>query len=165
MTAAESSEDAGQQESDRCARVVTRTTADDELVYAVIIALDEGAGHEGAHAVAEKGQREAGILRADPLVDELGIVDESPPAPIIHESEIIGALHALTVSALIMDDTHIAFGGHIPHEGQIAFLMVAHAMDQLQNGTGSRVGWRDELNGEIQSVGIGLKCEFLFHHW
>ena len=121
----------------------TGRTAHDQQIHAVVMFRCESSYSQRSHTVPEQGQRNTGIFLPDPLIDGQDILQQGfRPSP-VHVTKIFLALHALSVTALIMDDRDISFSRQILHKRNISFFMFAHTVHQLYDT--ANIAFRNDL--------------------
>jgi hypothetical protein len=88
-----------------------------------------------------------------PLVRQLvQIRHQGACAPGVKVAQIPGIAHAGAVSAMIVDQRRVAVTGQVFHEGQVAPLVLGHAVGQLYQRPGFAGIRRDQADGQRQSV-------------
>ncbi len=113
--------------------MVAGRATDDETVDVLVIFLDVAAHDEGAHAVAEESEGKIGEAAADVLSDLVDVFDDGFGTVFAEIAEIVFGLNAGAVSAVVVNDNDETLLGAIIHEIVIAFAVLGHAVNELQD--------------------------------
>lgn len=116
--------------------LVAGRTADDEAVDVLVVFLDITAHDEGTHAVAEESEGKIGEAAADVLSDLVDVFDDGFGTVFAEIAEIVFGLNAGAVSAVVVNDDDETLLGAIIHEIMVAFAVLGHAVDELQDAGG-----------------------------
>lgn len=116
--------------------LITGRTADDEAVDVLVVFLDVAAYDEGAHAVTEESEGKIGEAAADVLSDLVDVFDDGFGTVFAEIAKIVFGLNAGAVSAVVVNDDDETLLGAIIHEIVVAFAVLGHAVDELENAGG-----------------------------
>ena len=141
-------------------RIVRRTSAHKQPVNRGVMALGVRAHHHGAHTVPQQRERQTRVLLPRPVAHHLDVFDHGPPATFAEIPEVPGRTDRSAVPAVVVDHGHVALRGQIFHEIKIAFLVLAHPVDQLENTLWASLGL-DERDSQGYAVGAGFEFQFL----
>lgn len=116
--------------------MITGRATDDEAVDVLVVFLDIAAYDEGTHAVTEEGEGKTGEAVADILSDLVDVFDDGFDAVFAKITKVVFGFDAGAVSAVVVDDDDEALLGAIIHEIVVAFAVLGHAVDELEDAGG-----------------------------
>ena len=123
----------GNRLTERSRFVFTRRATDNQHIDTVIMLRCKSTNRQRSHAVPKQNHREVRKMPVYLFVHRSYILKHCLCSAAIHISQIIRILHALSMSAMIMNNCYVPFFRQIFHKRNITFFMLTHSMNQLNH--------------------------------
>ena len=94
-----------------------------------------GTDCQGSHAVSEKNQRNTREMILDQAVHRMDILQHGIRPATVHIPKILFTAYAFPMATVIMYHTYIFSLCHIFHKRNVAFLVLAHSVNDLYDPT------------------------------
>lgn len=119
--------------SNASARIFAGGATNDEAADVLVILFHVAANDERTHAVTEESERKAGETLLDIFSNLMNVVDNAVHGVLAEIAIITFGVETGTVAAVVVDDDDIALRREIIHEGMVAFAVLGHAVNELDD--------------------------------
>ena len=142
--------------------MVAGRATDDEAVDVAVVFLDVATYNEGAHAVTKESEGKTGEAGASVLGDLVGVFDNGFDAVFAKIAEVVFGFDAGAVAAVVVNDCYETLLGAVIHEIMVAFAVLGHAVNELQDASGMLGD--AEADAELQIIVVAFDGDFFAVH-